>query len=1158
MKLALGDGGSGFSEFNALPGSTSLFSLPGYQVHGEIARGGMGIVYRARQLEPAREVALKMLLPHQIASPSMLERFRLEARAIATLEHPAILPVHQVGEHNGLPFFTMKLATGGTLAERRDRLAGDGRAIAELVATLADAVQFAHERGVLHRDLKPANVLFDEAGRVYVSDFGLAKLTGTDSGLTRSVEFLGTPHYVAPEVAARSAKDATTSSDIYSLGAILYELLAGRPPFEADGIPALLKKIAQEEPETPAQVRASLHPHSKLQLVPRDLEVICLKCLAKEPWRRYATALELATDLRRWLAGEPILARETNAFERLWLWSCRHRITAGLITAVIVLLAALVVVFSIAAVRVVESRRAALRTVEALETQKANDLFATGNTADAIALLARRVRANPGNWADCARLMWSLQRRRWAVPSRPPVRFTEATDRTFLVRRGDGRLLALFVGTNLVVHDVFGGTNRHVWALPFQPERLKTHEESGLLVLVDGREDTHFLEYETGRLRELPLNVRSGSVQLDKEVRWAFVVAPDYSGSLVDMETGQTRRLAPNTESSRPGIHPIVQFFNDDRRLAVFDRDRTVRIFERTTGVTTGHIFTAAQPVMGLSISPDDRVLAAVIPDAVQFWDVETGRELPAPSEVGVSFRPGAFGSDGSQYYHAGNASGLVLFDPLKGQISRRPSRGPLLNGVFHRERFEGRVSVRFGRFVGIFDGASGEPLCQPLPVAHSTTCNARFVEDQCATVSAEGALDLWKVRTNRFAPIVLRHAGAVQFAQFSSDGRRVITASHDGTSRVWDTVTGQAVGEPLQHRDKVWSACFSPDGRRVGTGSWDGSARLWDTATGAALSPPLRAGSYIFHVEFSPDGSRFLASGEDRTVRIYDSATGRLLQELKEEGPVYWAHFSPDGRTIVTRPLNAHARIWHVETGKVIRQLAEPGPHRKAAGVVTRGDFSRDRRWLALGSANGYATVWHLPDGKLHAVLNHVAAVRTAVFSPDSRTILTTADDLTGQLWDLSAGQALSSPLGHQIFASRPNTGNALRGGAIHPDGRRTLTGGSDGTARLWNLENGLSLGEPAELEGSVMHAEFSPDGRQVLIACYDGTAQIVAMPPVVERAPDWLAPLAEALVGQRFDSKGATQIVSPSALWEVCQRIEQAPASEPGVAWVRQVLGQ
>ncbi|HUR47790.1 MAG TPA: WD40 repeat domain-containing serine/threonine protein kinase, partial [Candidatus Saccharimonadales bacterium] len=295
-----------------------LMRVAGYEIIEEIARGAMGIVYRARQLDPVRTVALKMLLPHQLGSSQMAERFRLEVRAMTQLDHPAILPVYEVGEHEPLPFFTMKLATGGTLAARKSAYVGKWRQVAELMATLADAVQFAHEHGVLHRDLKPGNVLFDEAGRPYVSDFGLAKLVDADSNLTRSLEFLGTPNYVAPEVAAQSARQATTASDIYSLGAILYELLAQRPPFEAEGVPALLKKISEDEPTRPGPA------------VPRDLEVICFKCLAKEPGRRYSSARELEEDLRRWLDGRPILARRATPGERLSAWGRRNPIVASL------------------------------------------------------------------------------------------------------------------------------------------------------------------------------------------------------------------------------------------------------------------------------------------------------------------------------------------------------------------------------------------------------------------------------------------------------------------------------------------------------------------------------------------------------------------------------------------------------------------------------------------------------------------------------------------------------------------------------------------------------------------------------------------------------------------------------------------------------------
>ena len=301
--------------------------IPGHDVEAEIARGGMGIVYRALEREADRHVALKMLLPHLADDPGMRERFRLEARAAAGLDHPSVLPVYHIGVADGVPYFTMKLADGGSLLERRDRYAGQWRDIATLMASLAEAVQFAHSHGVLHRDLKPGNVLFDDKDRPYLSDFGLVKIVDSESHLTRSRHFLGTPHYAAPEVAAASASEATTASDVWSLGAMLYELLAGRLPFEAPGVPALLRKVV-DDPAPP------LPPE-----VPRDLAVICLKCLQKSPRQRFAGAGELAGDLRRWLEGRSISARPMSRAERSWAWSRRNPALASLVAGILAALA---------------------------------------------------------------------------------------------------------------------------------------------------------------------------------------------------------------------------------------------------------------------------------------------------------------------------------------------------------------------------------------------------------------------------------------------------------------------------------------------------------------------------------------------------------------------------------------------------------------------------------------------------------------------------------------------------------------------------------------------------------------------------------------------------------------------------------------------------
>ena len=304
----------------------SMLRVPGHDVLEEIARGGMGVVYRARERETQRTVALKMLRPRLADEEGMRERFRLEASAVAALHHPGILPVYRVDESDNMPFFTMKLAAGGTLAERRERYRGQWRDIAALMAVLCDAVQYAHQHGVLHRDLKPGNVLFDAEGRAYLSDFGLVKLIDSVSELTGSQSFLGTPHYSSPEVASASAGDATVASDVWSLGAMLYEMLTGHLPFDAAGLAPLLRKIAEEPPV----------PFTASDAVPADLRVITLKCLHKEPAQRFESAAALGADLKAWLEGRPIMARAASVPERLFAWTKRNPLLASVAAALVV------------------------------------------------------------------------------------------------------------------------------------------------------------------------------------------------------------------------------------------------------------------------------------------------------------------------------------------------------------------------------------------------------------------------------------------------------------------------------------------------------------------------------------------------------------------------------------------------------------------------------------------------------------------------------------------------------------------------------------------------------------------------------------------------------------------------------------------------------
>ncbi len=323
---------------SAPPSTGAWPKVPGYKIESELGRGGMGVVYKARQIDLQRTVALKMILAGAHASAAQLERFKAEARAEARLQHPNIVQVYEIGEHDALPYFSLEFVDGGNLSQKAAGKPQPPRDAARLIEILARAAHYAHERGIVHRDLKPANVLLASPGRESgespipkIADFGLAKCLDDESGSTRTGLVIGTPSYMAPEQALGQNRDITRATDVYALGAILYELLTARPPFLAATMLDTVEQVRTEEPVPPTRLQPKL---------PRDLETICLKCLHKDARKRYAGADALADDLHRFLAGEPIQARPVGSVERLWRWCRRNPRVAGLSAAVALLLVA--------------------------------------------------------------------------------------------------------------------------------------------------------------------------------------------------------------------------------------------------------------------------------------------------------------------------------------------------------------------------------------------------------------------------------------------------------------------------------------------------------------------------------------------------------------------------------------------------------------------------------------------------------------------------------------------------------------------------------------------------------------------------------------------------------------------------------------------------
>ena len=396
-----------------------------YRLLSEVARGGMGVVFRAQQADPDRIVALKMILPFRLHAPEIVRRFRVEADAVARLDHPNILPVYEAGERDGIPYFSMRLTHGGNLGEAMPRLAGQVREAVKLVVIVARATQHAHDRGILHRDLKPANILIDTDGTPYVADFGLATVLepAADIAITQSNAMLGTPHYAAPEQTSGAVGTLTPAVDVYSLGAILYELLSGRPPFSGATAFTVLRKAS----EGSAPLLRSVAPE-----VSADLETICDRCLQPDPRLRYRSAAALADDLSRWLGGRPLAPWKTPLLPRLLIWMRHHRVWVLAALALLLVAAGLAAGLGIRNVMPdidvggssnPEAVHFLRRSLEMNPSTNIVDQTHLGKTAE---LLQRAVAADPGYAAAHAELSRVYSQMYWHFHDQTPARAEQA------------------------------------------------------------------------------------------------------------------------------------------------------------------------------------------------------------------------------------------------------------------------------------------------------------------------------------------------------------------------------------------------------------------------------------------------------------------------------------------------------------------------------------------------------------------------------------------------------------------------------------------------------------------------------------------------------------------------------------------------------------
>lgn len=1057
-----------------------------YELLEEIARGGMGVVYKARQCSLNRLVALKMILSGVLAGKKEVERFHAEAEAAANLSHPNIVPIYEIGQHQGQHYFSMELVEGGTLTGQMARLSQDLPAAIRLLAKVARAVHHAHQRGILHRDLKPGNILIDTQGEPRVTDFGLAKRVETESDLSVSGAVLGTPGYMPPEQALGRTKQLTTAADVYSLGAILYELLTGRTPFQAESAMEMLRKIVEQEPPRPS----SIHPR-----IDRDLETICLKCLEKDPQRRYGSSEALAQELERWIRNEPIEARPSSPWERIVKWVMRKPAIAALSAAT------LLAVISGAA-GVTWQWQQARQSYFSLQIQRAQQLLEGDDSATGLALLANVVRRDSGNRVAATRLLAALTQRSFPSPIGEPLetgRYVRAkfnsSGENVITASGAGRMRVWNSQTGQLVGE------------PFKPQggvlffNLMRDQDRLLIVLTDKTTQIH--DIHTGQLSSQPFKLDENGFygMLSPAADRLLSFGADTAGSA-------TFRLW-DTALGRPLAQPFKYVetgpfeFSPDGQFVVIPSGATAQIFDARTGQPVGEPVQHKDRVAYSAFSPNGKqFLTASYDKTAQRWDLDSRKALGEPMRHDAAVTSARFSPDGQLVVTASSATALV-WDTQTGQR--------LGEALKHKDRIlyadfsqDGQyvVTTSWDMSVRVWHAQSGQPAMEPIQhrweVGYAPL-NQGMRQMLTEPFRTTNGVQIWKVTPGGMLARAWSSKGGFRFAQFSPDNRRFIGTSFDGSIQIWDALDGRLCGAMQHPEGERLLSCFDRTGLTVLSHSSE-SVRLWDTQTGKLLGKPIKHKAEINLAAFSPDGKRIVTASSDGTAQVWDVRSGTTMTEpLTHSNSVVFAEFSPNGRRIVTASYDHTARVWDSWTGRSVG-----GPLVHETGVVSAHFSPNGRKILTV--AGHAARLWSSRTGKLLTVIEH-NDIGFARFSPSGARVVTAGNrDFTVRIWDARTGQPLAQPLKHH---------EPVRA-QFSADGQRVLTF-SGNSARVWDTRTGFLLTEPFKHNAFINSAEFSADGQWIITASSDGTARIWEVPDAIGLAPKWLSELAECVAQRR-----------------------------------------
>jgi eukaryotic-like serine/threonine-protein kinase len=1006
------------------PGLTPLRSFGDYELLEEIAHGGMGVVYKARQVSLDRLVAVKMILAGEFATPEFVQRFRTEAAAAAVLHHPNIVAIHEVGVHAGQHYFSMDFVDGPSLAALVGHQPLPARRAAQYLKTIAEAIHYAHEQGILHRDLKPSNVLIDANDQPRITDFGLAKRLEGETSLTLSGQMVGSPNFMPPEQATAKHGKVGRYSDVYALGGILYHLLTARPPFQADSIEVIVSQVLTAEPVSPRMLNPT---------VPRDLETICLKCLEKEPSRRYATAQALADELGRFLRGEPILARPASRSEKAWRW-CQRK--PALATAV----GAVILVAAVGFVGILTQwRRAELQRQKAESSEYAADMhlaqlaLADNNRALAVGLLDK-YRPTGTSTTDLRHWEW---RYLWQLCQGDELstlhQYPRGIDALAVSR--DEELLALACGDQVALWDLTAKRPLTAWSIA-TTEALAFSPAGNLLAVgtwnATGKPGIDLWDASTGKVTKTlthEAEVRSVAFSPDGKLLATF----DNRGNIKVADWASDQTLT-NFTVPPPRRRPtgVVVFSPDGNRLAIGEDYGHVQLLDLRTGTVVPFQTQSSEGVTALVFSSNGQLLAAGLGSAVRLWDANSGESRGQLSNHTEWVRGLAFTPEGRQLASA-SGDGTIRIWSVAERTELRCLRSS-------REGLTALAMLSDGRTLAT--GGDGGSVC------------------------------LWDTAASSRAPAHTNWAVAFGFDSFTE-----LEAPHFALKTL----------DPRAARRLAFA--FTPDSRGFITTDRYGSLALWDARSVRVTENLPALGSNYWDVALSPDGRWLAAGNTSETLSIWDWTARRAVTHFTVPYELVGKlRFSRSGNFLFAVAVNnewrVSIRIWQTGNWK---EVALTGNQFTDLQSV---DLSPDDRLLAAGYADGAVRLFRFPSGQHETTFtNHQAPVIGVLFSRDGRGLVSTSWDGSARLWDVFARRELATLRGHFVsvynLALSPDGRRLATGGASPRD-----------AVKLWDLAAHREL-LSLQGEGQFfMHLTFSPDGNTLVAVSLDGIAHLWRAP--------------------------------------------------------------